>query len=89
MTGQCPVHAYSIYYREANFTEWTSIKVTGNTTQYILQLICNKKYEIGVTAWNTNGETSLNNSRLWNATTGGGNKQASMLLLSRVISITA
>ncbi|KAL9970180.1 hypothetical protein ACROYT_G022513 [Oculina patagonica] len=71
ITGQCPVHAYSIYYKEVSSTEWTSIKVTENTTQYVLQLICNKEYEIGVTAWNMNGETSLNDSKLWKVTTGG------------------
>ncbi|XP_078373558.1 uncharacterized protein LOC144657125 [Oculina patagonica] len=71
ITGQCPVHAHSIYYKEVLSTEWTSIMVMKNTTQYVLQLICAKEYEIGVTAWNTNGETSLNDSKLWKVTTGG------------------
>ena len=81
ITGQCPVHAYSVYHKEVTSTEWTSVKVTKNTTQYILQLICKRDYEIGVTAWSTNGETSLNDSRLWKVTTGGGNSQIARLLL--------
>ena len=73
ITGQCPVQAYSVYSKEMSSIEWTSIKVAKKTTQYVLQLICNKVYEIGVTAWSTNGETSLNNNMLWKVTTGGGN----------------
>lgn len=74
--GQCLVHAYSIYYRETSSSEWTSTKVTKNTTHYILQLICQKEYEIAVTAWSTNGETSLNDSKLWKVITVGGNTHA-------------
>jgi len=81
ITGQCPVHAYSVYHKEVTSTEWTSVKVTENTTQYILRLICKKDYEIGVTAWSTNRETSLNDSRLWKVTTGGGNSHIVRLLL--------
>ena len=78
ITGQCLVHAYSVYYKEVTSTEWTSVRVTSNTTQYILRdrLICKTDYEIGVIAWSTNGETSLNDSRLWKVTTGGGNSRS-------------
>ena len=83
ITGQCPVHAYSVYYKEVTSAEWTSVKVTKNTTQHILRdrLICKKDYEIGVTAWSKNGETSLNDIRLWKVTTGGGNSHTARLLL--------
>ena len=81
ITGQCPVHAYSVYYKEVTSTEWTSVKVTKNTTQHILSLICKKDYEIGVTARSKNGETSLNDIRLWKVTTGGGNSHTARLLL--------
>jgi len=71
ITGQCQVHEYSVYYREVASTQWTSVKMTKNTTQYILRLMCKKDYEIGVTAFGSSGETSLNDSRLWKVTTGG------------------
>ena len=81
ITGQCPVHAYSVYHKEVTSTEWQRANVTKNTTQHILSLICKKDYEIGVTAWSTTGETSLNDSRLWKVTTGGGNSHTARLLL--------
>ena len=81
ITGQCPVHAYSVYHKEVTSTEWTSVNVTKNETQYILHLICKREYEIGVTAWSKSGETSLNDSRLWKVTVGGGNRRIARLLL--------
>ena len=78
ITGQCQVHAYSVYYREVASTQWTSVKMIKNTTQYILRLMCKKDYEIGVTAFGSSGETSLNDSRLWKVSTGGGNSPDSI-----------
>lgn len=76
ITGQCPVYAYSVYHKEVTSTEWKRANVTKDTTHYILSLICKKDYEIGVTAWSKNGETSLKDSRLWKITTGGGNSRS-------------
>ena len=73
--------AYSVHHKEVTSTEWRSVNVTNNTTQYILRLICKKDYEIGVSAWSTNGETSLNDSRLWKVTTGGGNSHMARQLV--------
>ena len=77
LEGQCPVHAYSVYYREESSgttpRQWTlAVKVKVNTTRYLLQLMCRKNYEVMVTAWNSNGETSLNESKTWKVATGGG-----------------
>jgi len=46
-----------------------------NATNHNLQLQCYTEYEITVTAQSANGETPLNQSKLWKIKTGGGKKE--------------
>ena len=75
LQGQCPVHAYSIYYKNSaiNWTSTSPRMLPKNSTTYHLQLFCRTAYQIAMTAWNSNGESSLKDSRVWKVTTGGGN----------------
>lgn len=73
LQGQCPVHAYSIYYKNSaiNWTSTSPRMLPKNSTTYHLQLFCRTAYQIAMTAWNSNGESSLKDSRVWKVTTGG------------------
>ena len=66
---------YLIYYRkfisDVNTGLWDVVHVS-NATNYILQLQCYREYEITMTAQSANGETPLNQSKLWKVKTEGG-----------------
>lgn len=73
LQGQCPINAYSIYFKNSD-TNWTPTsprKLPKNTTTYLLKLFCHTAYQIAVTAWSSQGESSLEDSRVWKVTTGG------------------
>jgi len=75
--GECHVFGYLIYYRkvifEVNTSQWNVVNVSQyNATNYNLQLQCYMEYEITVTARSANGETPLNQSKLWKVKTEGG-----------------
>ena len=74
--GEC-VFAYLIYYRkvisEVNTSKWNVVNLSQyNATNHNLQLQCYMEYEITVTAQSANGETPLNQSKLWKVKTGRG-----------------
>ena len=76
--GECHVFEYLIYHRkvisEVNTGLWDVVHVSQyNATNYNLQLQCYRQYEITVTAQSANGETPLNQSKLWKVKTEGGN----------------
>ena len=78
LEGACPVVRYTVYYREvlspAMKSKWHSqVTVNRNTTSYTLHLNCRKEYDIAVTSLNANTESALNDSKIWNFKTGGGN----------------
>ena len=77
LEGACPVVRYNVYYREVisavDKRTWKSVIVDRNATSYILRLGCKREYEIGVTSLNGHRESALNDSRIWNFKTGGGN----------------
>ena len=75
--GECPDFWYHIYYRkvisEVNTGLWNVAHVFQyNATNYNLQLQCYREYEITLTAKSANGETPLNQSKLWKVKTEGG-----------------
>ena len=75
--GECHVFGYLIYYRkvisEVNTSKWNVVNLSQyNATEHNLQLQCYTKYEITVTAQSANGETPLNQSKLWKVKTGRG-----------------
>ena len=77
--GECHVHVfgYLIYYREVirevNTSQWNVVSLSQyNATNYNLQLQCYREYEITLTAQSANGETPVNQSKLWKVKTGGG-----------------
>ena len=68
---------YLIYYRkgisEVNTSKWNVVNLSQNSaTNHNLQLQCDTEYEITVTAQSANGETPLNQSKLWKVKTGRG-----------------
>ena len=76
--GECHVFGYLIYYRkvisEVNTSKWNVVSLSQyNATNHNLQLQCYTEYEITVTAQSANGETPLNQSKLWKVKTGRGN----------------
>lgn len=75
--GACPIDRYTVYYREVMSprikSEWHSITMYRNTTSYILQLNCNKEYDVAVTSRNGYGESNLSESKIWNFKTVRGN----------------
>ena len=77
LEGACPVEQYKVYYRgvfsQANKGEWSSVTVNRNATGNILHLHCWKEYEIAVTSLNSYGESSFNDSEVWQFRTQGGN----------------
>ena len=88
---ECHVFWFLVYYREViskvNRGQWNIVNVSQhNTTSYDLQLQCHKKYEITVTASTANGETPLNQSKLWNVATRGGNYSQTRLSLQSILS---
>ena len=75
--GECHNFWYLIYYRkvnsEVNTGQWNVLNVSQyHATNYNLQLQCYKEYEIIVTAQSANGETPVNQSKLWKVKTEGG-----------------
>ena len=75
--GECHVFGYLIYYRkvisEVYTSQWNVVSLSQyNATNYSLQLHCYREYEITVTAQSANGETPVNQSKLWKVKTGGG-----------------
>ena len=75
--GECRDLWYLVYYRkvisEVNTGLWDVVHVSQyNATNYNLQLQCYREYEITVTAQSANGETPLNQSKLWKVKTEGG-----------------
>ena len=75
--GECRDFWYHIYYRnvisEVNTGQWNVLNVSQyNVTNYNLQLQCYMEYEITVTAQSANGETPVNQSKLWKVKTEGG-----------------
>ena len=76
--GECHVFGYLIYYRKVisevnvNTSKWNVVNLSQyNATNHNLQLQCYTEYEITVTAQSANGETPLNQSKLWKVKTGG------------------
>jgi len=75
--GECHDFWYLIYYRkvisEVNTGLWHVVHVPQyNATNYNITLQCYREYEITVTAQSANGETPLNQTKLWKVKTGGG-----------------
>ena len=64
----CPITKYRIYHREKesqeNEAEWSQIPISQVTRTFrVIPLICNKKYEIAVSAFN--GKTESKKSTSW------------------------
>ena len=77
---ECHVFGYLIYYRKViskvSTSKWNVVNLSQyNATKHNLQLQCYTEYEITVTAQSANGETPLNQSKLWKIKTGGGKKE--------------
>ena len=77
LKGACHVSGYLVYYRkvisEVNTGQWNVVNVSQyNATNHNLQLQCYTEYEITVTTQSANGDTPLNQSKLWTVKTGGG-----------------
>ena len=76
--GECHVFGYLLIYyrkviREVNTSQWNVVSLSQyNATNYNLQLQCYREYEITVTAQSANGETPVNQSKLWKIKTEGG-----------------
>lgn len=71
--GACPPDQYNIYYRDDTLVDWESRHVSGNVSQYDLELKCFNEYELAVTAtWGRSRETPLKNSKRWKVKTGKG-----------------
>ena len=75
--GECHVFWYLLYYRKVisgvNRGQWNVVNVSQyDATNYNLQLQCYMEYEITVTAQSANGETPLDQSKLWKVKTEGG-----------------
>ena len=72
----CPVVNYTVNYREVmspvNESKWRSVTVNRNSTSFALQLNCKKEYDIAVTSMGEYWQTALNDSKIWNFKTGGG-----------------
>ncbi|XP_078368380.1 uncharacterized protein LOC144652235 [Oculina patagonica] len=73
LEGACPVEKYTVYYREVmSSSKWHSVSVSKNTTSYTLHLNCRSEYNVAVTSLSGYGESSLNESKIWNFKTSGG-----------------
>ena len=75
--GECHVSGYLVYYRKViskvNTFQWNVVNVSQyNATNHNLQLQCYMEYEITVNTQSANGDTPLNQSKLWTVKTGGG-----------------
>jgi len=75
--GECHVFGYFIYYRkvisEVNTGLWDVVHVSQyNATNYTVQLQCYREYEMTVTTQIVNGETPLNQTKLWKVKTEAG-----------------
>ncbi len=74
LEGACPVEKYTVYYREVtSSSKWHSVTVNRNATSYTLHLNCRSEYNVAVTSLSGYGESSLNESKIWNFKTSGGN----------------
>lgn len=73
----CLIINYTVNYREVLSPKrkrvWRSVTVNRNVTSLTLQLSCNTEYDIVVTSMSGYGESALNESKIWNFKTGGGN----------------
>ena len=73
----CPIMNYTVNCRKVisptRKSKWHSAAVSRNTTSFTLQLSCNSEYDIAVTSLSGYGESPLNESKIWNFKTGGGN----------------
>ncbi len=73
LEGACPVEKYTVYCREVmSSSKWHSVSVGRNTTSYTLHLKCGSGYDVAVTSLSGYGESSLNESKIWNFKTSGG-----------------
>ena len=77
LKGECHVSGYLVYYRkvisEVNTCQWNVINVSRyNATNHNLELQCYMEYELTVTTQSANGDTPLNQSKLWRVKTEGG-----------------
>ena len=74
LEGACPVEKYTVYYRELmSSSKWHSVTVSRNTASYTLHLNCGSEYDVAVTSLSGYWESSLNESKIWNFKTNGGN----------------
>ena len=74
----CPVVNYTVNYRKVispvKKSKWHSATVNRNTTSFTLQLNCKSEYDIAVTSLGEHWESALNDSKIWNFKTGGGER---------------
>ena len=72
----CPVVNYTVNYRTVmspvKKDKWRSVAVNRNSTSSTLQLKCKNEYDIAVTSVGDYWQTALNDSKIWNFKTGGG-----------------
>ena len=72
-----PIVNYTVYYRKVfsptRKSIWLSVTVNRNVTSLSLKLSCKTEYDIAVTSVSGYGESALNESKIWNFKTGGGN----------------
>jgi len=72
----CSVVNYTVNYRKlmspAKKSEWRSITVNRNATSFTLQLKCKNEYDIAVTSISKYWQSALNDSKIWNFKTEGG-----------------
>ena len=77
LDGACPVVQYKVYHREVipqgDKKNWNSVTVNRNATNYTIQLICGREYEIAVTSLAAQRESNFHESRIWKFKTKGGN----------------
>ena len=72
----CPVVNYTVNYRKVLSPEkqskWLSVTVNRNATSFTLQLKCKSEYDIAVTSMGEYWQSALNDSKIWNFKTEGG-----------------
>ena len=73
----CAVFNYTVNYREVlsptEQSKWHSVTLNRDVTSLTLKLSCKTEYDIAVTSLRGYGESALNESKIWNFKTGGGN----------------
>ena len=78
----CAVFNYTVNHREVlsrtKQSKWHSVPINRNVTSLTLKLSCKTEYDIAVTSLSGYGKSALNESKIWNFKTGGGNVASSI-----------